>query len=147
MPVSHHCAGGVIFTRNADQIQFLLIKQIQKNGNQQWISPKGHIKSKEDALTAARREVAEEVGLTDLILHGDLGQQTYTYTKKKHHSKIIQWYLFECQHPEQLTLSAEEGFVEAVWQPYDQAKQRSTYDNFPPFLLKALSLLTSIAPE
>src|SRR6185437_620721 len=38
-----------------------------------WSLPKGHIEQGEDAMAAAKREIAEETGLTDLEYVKDLG--------------------------------------------------------------------------
>src|SRR5207247_6702768 len=69
-------AGGVVFRRGPDgQVRFLLIRDSYKN----WGFPKGHLESGEPPAEAARREVGEETGLEELILHGP--------------SKVIDWYV------------------------------------------------------
>ncbi|MBN2095363.1 MAG: NUDIX domain-containing protein [Candidatus Aenigmarchaeota archaeon] len=45
---------------------------VNQNGNS-WSLPKGHIDPGEDALTAARREIYEESGVSELGLVSDLG--------------------------------------------------------------------------
>src|SRR2546425_12679071 len=68
-------AGGVVFRRGPDgQVRFLLIRDSYKN----WGFPKGHLESAEPPADAARREVTEETGLQDLVLHGPI--------------KVIDWY-------------------------------------------------------
>lgn len=59
-------AGGVVVNKKG---QVLVVNQ---NGNS-WSLPKGHIDPGEDALTAAKREICEESGVTDLKLVMDLG--------------------------------------------------------------------------
>lgn len=44
-----------------------------ENSNGAWLFPKGHPMDGEDDETAARREIAEEAGLTNLELLDDLG--------------------------------------------------------------------------
>lgn len=44
-----------------------------RGGSGAWLFPKGHIDEGEDDETAARREIAEETGLTKLELIDDLG--------------------------------------------------------------------------
>ncbi|MDA1196846.1 MAG: NUDIX domain-containing protein [Nanoarchaeota archaeon] len=58
-------AGGVVL--NQDKI--LVVNQ----NNDSWSLPKGHIDPGEDALTAARREIKEESGVTELTFIKDLG--------------------------------------------------------------------------
>ena len=68
-------AGGVVFRRGPDgQVRFLLIRDSYKN----WGFPKGHLEAGEPPAEAARREVTEETGLNELVLHGPI--------------KVIDWY-------------------------------------------------------
>jgi 8-oxo-dGTP pyrophosphatase MutT (NUDIX family) len=46
---------------------------VVKNRDEFWSLPKGHIEEGEDALTAARREIQEETGLTQLVEVRELG--------------------------------------------------------------------------
>ena len=59
-------AGGVVLNRNGE------VLVVNQRGNS-WSLPKGHIDPGEDALAAARREIAEESGVTELELVRDLG--------------------------------------------------------------------------
>ena len=46
---------------------------VQNGSEAFWGFPKGHVDAGEDALSAARREIAEETGLDNLTLVDDLG--------------------------------------------------------------------------
>ncbi len=59
-------AGGVVLNHKG---QVLVVNQ---HGNS-WSLPKGHIDTGEDALTAAKREISEESGITELDLIKELG--------------------------------------------------------------------------
>ncbi len=59
-------AGGVVLNKHG---QVLVVNQ---NGDS-WSLPKGHIDPGEDALTAARREIKEESGVSELVLLRPLG--------------------------------------------------------------------------
>src|SRR5205809_7055836 len=63
-------AGGVVFRRNSSgaEPRFLLIRDSYRN----WGFPKGHLKAGEPPADAAQREVAEETGLQDLVVHGPI---------------------------------------------------------------------------
>ena len=59
-------AGGVVMNLRGEVA-------VVKNRDEFWSLPKGHIEDGEDALTAARREIQEETGLTNLVLVRELG--------------------------------------------------------------------------
>lgn len=59
-------AGGVVLNNDG------LILVVSQNGTS-WSLPKGHLETGEDRLTAARREIYEESGVTDLSLIKALG--------------------------------------------------------------------------
>ena len=59
-------AGGVVIN---SQGQVLVVSQKGKS----WSLPKGHIDPGEDALTAAKREIYEESGISELSLVKELG--------------------------------------------------------------------------
>lgn len=61
-------AGGVVIRRQDKKI--LVVSQ---HGDS-WSLPKGHIEKGETAEKAARREIAEETGVTDLRLERKLGE-------------------------------------------------------------------------
>src|SRR5437867_2271307 len=68
-------AGGVVFRRGPGGApRFLLIRDSYRN----WGFPKGHLEPGEPPADAARREVAEETGLKDLVRHGPI--------------RVIDWY-------------------------------------------------------
>ena len=59
-------AGGVVINKNG------LILVVNQRGHS-WSLPKGHIEDGEDNLTAAKREIYEESGVTHLELVKELG--------------------------------------------------------------------------
>src|SRR3989338_5382032 len=66
-------AGGVVRNQNGE------IARVQNGRGVWWGFPKGHMDQGEDALTAAKREIAEEAGLSILTYIKDLG----TYQRYK----------------------------------------------------------------
>lgn len=62
-------AGGIVLNPDGNMILVL-------QGNGVWSLPKGKIEEGEDRLDAARREVAEETGVSDLAYVGILGSYT-----------------------------------------------------------------------
>lgn len=59
-------AGGVVLNKKGE------VLVVNQNGNS-WSLPKGHLEPGEDALTAAKREIAEESGISELVFLKDLG--------------------------------------------------------------------------
>lgn len=62
-------AGGVVLNSRGE---ILVVSQLGTS----WSLPKGHIEEGEDKLTAARREIHEETGVTRLELVRELGSYT-----------------------------------------------------------------------
>jgi ADP-ribose pyrophosphatase YjhB (NUDIX family) len=75
-----HSAGGVVVREEEGSV----LAALAREGNwPSYVLPKGGIKRGEDAETAARREIAEEIGLTELELIAPLGtRERCGYNKK-----------------------------------------------------------------
>ena len=103
-------AGGVAARREGNLWLIALLKTEHKRG-EVWVLPKGHVEldARETVANAARREVEEEAGLTDLSIKEQLGvtrfsfqAETATVRKTVHH------FLMTTQQ-KKLTPQAEEG--------------------------------------
>ena len=108
-----YTAGGIVL---GDHGTIAMVRV--RNGDGAWLFPKGHIEEGEDGETAARREIAEEVGLTNLEYLDDLG----SYTRPKIHAdgtedpelmKEIRMFLFAAE-PHASLLPTHEA-SEAAW--------------------------------
>ena len=139
----HRCAGGIVVRLNKDCVEFLLLKQIRRNGEVQWVMPKGHIDKGEASERAAIREVREEAGVEELRLIVFLGKQQFQYREKhgNQHEKVVSWYLMETRYESRLSLNIEEGFVEAKWLPYEEARKRCSHEDFRPWVDRAAEIL------
>jgi bis(5'-nucleosidyl)-tetraphosphatase len=132
-------SGGVIFRTHKGNKEVLLLKDI--NGN--WTFPKGLVEANEDVVMAAKREIAEEVGITNLTLVAPLNAITYHYARngEKIH-KIVHYFLFTTPGDEQLVPQEEEGICEVQFIPFDRAVEQIGYRETNTELLKeALTLL------
>ena len=128
-------AGGVIFRREAGDPRFLLIH----DGHGNWGFPKGHVERGEQPADAARREIAEETGLEDLILHAPLGTlDWYFRLRGRLIHKYCHFFLFECKHGTAVP-QAEEGIQHCEWLPAAEALRRVTHDNARELLERAVS--------
>ena len=108
-------AGAVIFYWENDRPVYLLLRAY---GN--WDFPKGEIKQEEHPLETAKREVAEETGLTDVIFYDDV-IETPPYGK----GKVAMFYIAEAKTKDVfLPISPDLGRPEHhewKWLPYDDA--------------------------
>lgn len=128
-------AGGVV-TNTAGEII------VVQNRRGWWSLPKGGIEAGETPLTAARREIREETGVTDLTLIKELG--TYERTTKKRKSITI--FLFSSptitlkpedkKHPVARWVSIDEA-VSLLSHPLDKAFLTSIRSKISPILKHA----------
>jgi 8-oxo-dGTP pyrophosphatase MutT (NUDIX family) len=137
-------AGGVVFRRGADDdVRFLLIRDSYRN----WGLPKGHLELEEPPADAARREVAEETGLGDLILHGPIQViDWYFRFRGKTIHKYCHFFLFESKQGEPVP-QAEEGITDCAWHPLATSLETISYDNARSVLERAADMVRALAQE
>jgi len=118
--IQSRSAGGVVI---GDGGTIVLVRH---QDNDAWLFPKGHIDADETDEEAARREVTEETGLTDLEFLDDLGE----YSRPRMHPdnsdredemKTMRMYLFAAAPHAALVPSMEIG--EAKWVPLKDVAQ------------------------
>jgi 8-oxo-dGTP pyrophosphatase MutT (NUDIX family) len=119
-------AGGVVFRRDPEgRVHYLLIRDSYRN----WGFPKGHLEPGEPPADAARREVAEETGLADLILHGPIRViDWYFRFRGKTIHKYCHFFLFESASGDCVP-QVEEGITAVRWEPLEKALDVLSYDN------------------
>ena len=129
-------AGGVVFRREGGVTRFLLIRDSYRN----WGFPKGHLESGEPPAEAARREVKEETGLEDLVLHGPIKViDWYFRFRGKTIHKYCHFFLFESKRGEPVP-QVDEGITECAWHPVDAALRTISYDNARDVLRRAVEM-------
>lgn len=126
----HKSAGGVVLNKGR-------IVVVSQNGNS-WSLPKGHLDEGEDELTAAKREIREECGITDLKLVKKLGTYKRFRISKdgksedKSDQKVITIFLFLTS---QENLQPEDpDNPKAVWLSPEQAVDLLTHQKDKEFL-------------
>jgi 8-oxo-dGTP pyrophosphatase MutT (NUDIX family) len=122
-------AGAVVFRRGERGIRVLILRAYKN-----WDFPKGRVEPGEEALAAARREVAEETGLAGLEFpFGDEFRETVPYAG----NKVARYYLAETDADKiELPVSPELGrpeHHEYRWVSFDEAE-----DLLPPRLAVVL---------
>ena len=115
MKVKSKSSGAVIF-REGNKVLYLLLRAYRN-----WDFPKGGIEQSEDPLEAAKREVAEETGLTGLWFYDD-----FIETPPYGRGKVARFYIAESKTKEvTLPVSTELGrpeHNEYRWVPYEEAR-------------------------
>jgi 8-oxo-dGTP pyrophosphatase MutT (NUDIX family) len=136
-------AGGVVFRRGPDgQVRFLLIRDSYQN----WGFPKGHLEIDEPPAAAARREVAEETGLKELVLHGPIKViDWYFRFRGKTIHKYCHFFLFESRRGDPVPEEGE-GITACVWHPFDEATEAVSYDNARDVLRQAAEMQQTLVP-
>src|SRR5881397_1355019 len=137
-------AGGVVFRRASPpdgRPLFLLIRDSYRN----WGFPKGHLEVGEPPADAARREVAEETGLQDLVLHGPIRViDWYFRFRGKTIHKYCHFFLFESRHGDPVP-QVEEGITDCAWCTLEEARRTISYDNARAVLEQATAMVHALA--
>lgn len=125
-------AGGVILNSRGE------VAVTNQNYNS-WSLPKGHVDPGEDALTAAKREIAEETGITDLVLVRELGSyERYRIGKggegeDTSELKQFTYFLFTTEEGE--LKPTDPHNPEARWVPVDEVAELLTHPKDKEFFL------------
>jgi 8-oxo-dGTP pyrophosphatase MutT (NUDIX family) len=136
-------AGGVVFQRAGDDVHILIL---QHEGGK-WMLPKGTIEPGETPEAVALREVAEETGLSNVRVIGDLGQERYSFfwrTEGTYYDKIVHYFLLEFLGGEEVRPQREEGFIAAEWVNLDEALARIKYKETREIVSRARAALGTL---
>jgi 8-oxo-dGTP pyrophosphatase MutT (NUDIX family) len=137
-------AGGVVFRRGTDgDVRYLLIRDSYGN----WGFPKGHLEPREPPAQAARREVAEETGLSDLALHGPIQviDWYFRFGGRTIH-KFCHFFLFESRAGDCVP-QLEEGISECGWHGLEAALATVSYDNAREVLRRGAGMVQALVPR
>lgn len=133
-------AGGVVVRRTKKGWEVLLIRDMSGN----WTFPKGIIEAKETSVETARREIAEEVAVTDLTLLTQLAPIHYWYRRNGLIKKTVHYYLFSTDGKERLVAAKQEGVQRADWFDLNGAiKQIGYRDTNARLLVEARAFLST----
>jgi 8-oxo-dGTP pyrophosphatase MutT (NUDIX family) len=110
-------AGVVLLRESADGPRYLLLRAYKH-----WDFPKGMVEAGEAPLAAARREVQEETGISDLdFAWGEVYRETAPYAR----GKVARYYLARTPQDEvSLTVNPQTGIHEHMeyrWVDYAEA--------------------------
>ncbi len=101
-------AGGVV-VNPSNEVLFIFRKG-------HWDLPKGKLDAGESKSEAALREVAEETGVTDLVLKSRICKTRHTYRQKgQRYLKVNWWYYMTSDGKEKPVPQKEEKITKAKW--------------------------------
>ena len=108
-------AGGVVVRREDGRLLVAFAREADFAG---FVMPKGGVDEGENEEQAARREIAEEIGITDLKLLGDLGvRERLNFQKKRWVS--TRYYLYLTEQVKGKPLDTVKHYTGATWFPID----------------------------
>ncbi len=142
-PLEETSAGGVVVRRTPEQgILFLLIRDSYRN----WGFPKGHVEPGEERADAARREVAEETGLADLVIRAPVQEIDWFFRfRGRLIHKTCAFFLMESAAGEACP-QKDEGITACRWLPFDEALKTVSYANARE-VLRAAGQLVGALPD
>lgn len=113
-------AGGVVIHNG----QFLLLKKFSN----EWVLPKGRLEANETKEIAAIREVEEESGINaEIIRYLGFVRYDYQHSDGEKVKKTVHYFYMEAKEIN-LNPQREEGFVEAIFLPYEKAVKLVKHD-------------------
>ncbi len=118
-------AGGGLVNNDRGEILFIY-------RNDRWDLPKGKVEKGERIEATALREIEEETGAKDLVIHHFIGE-TYHIFKRNgiHQLKHTYWFRMHTSYEGVLTPQTEEGIYKAVWLTPKEADEalKNSYKN------------------
>ena len=123
--VNEFSAGGLVVDLAGDIPLGALIGRTDRHGRLLWSLPKGHIEQGETAEQAAVREVAEETGISGVIM-GELGTIDFWFVAEgRRIHKTVQHYLMRAVGGE--LSDADVEVTEVAWVPLPELGARLAY--------------------
>jgi ADP-ribose pyrophosphatase YjhB (NUDIX family) len=123
-------AGAIVMRLTGQDPEVLLVRA--KRPPHDWIFPKGHIEAGETAEDAARRELAEEAGVTGRLL-GFVGESRFVNRDRDFH---VVYHLFE-----PLVTGLPHESREQEWFTIVQATDALAFQGAQDLLIRAFDLL------
>ena len=135
-------AGGVVFRRTRSDVLFLVL--LDGHGN--WGFPKGHVEPGESLAQASRREISEETGLFDLVVHRSLGEISWTCASATgaRLEKRCHYFLVETE-TQAVQPQRDEGIECCRWLPQPEARDTLTFDSVKNILDQAWQSLQQLS--
>lgn len=130
-------AGAVIFYKNKDDIEYLLLKYPQGH----WEFARGHVESGEDDEQAAKREVFEETGFKKMDFIHDFKEVVSWKIKSK--ENVVKDVVFFLAESKSKNIKISDEHKGHIWLGYKEALKRITFDAGRSILSKANLILNN----
>lgn len=131
---TNEAAGGVVVGPGR---KIVVIEQ----HNNSWSLPKGGVEAGEGLLEAAKREIAEETGISDLVLLGELGSYERNSIGLDGIGETTQWgarnrtfFLFTTTQTKLEPMETEDEITDARWVTLEKALELLTHPKDKEFL-------------
>jgi 8-oxo-dGTP pyrophosphatase MutT (NUDIX family) len=134
--VAELAAGAIVVDPKENRI--LLLHEAVED---RWCFPKGHVEHGESLLEAARREIAEECGLTELDFRGELGEVAYRFYEPARDLNVFKTAVYFLAFAAKTGTTLEAGFDQARWADGRTAASLLRFDNDKRMLATALGKL------
>ena len=125
---------------DGDQVVVIVPVKRAADGSRVLGLPKGHLDGDETPEQAARREVAEEAGVSGELI-GPLGDVEYRYERHgRTIVKRVRFYLYQYRSGD--VADHDHEIEEARWMPLSEAADTLTYDGEREMVRRAMSQIT-----
>jgi 8-oxo-dGTP pyrophosphatase MutT (NUDIX family) len=132
-------AGGVVVA--GDRVAVIVPVKRAADGRRVLGLPKGHLDRGETPEQAARREVAEEAGVTGELV-GELGEVRYSYERRGQMvDKRVRFYLYDYRSGD--VADHDHEIEDARWMDLEQAAHELTYAGEREMIRRVISRRTA----
>jgi 8-oxo-dGTP pyrophosphatase MutT (NUDIX family) len=138
--VAELAAGAVVVEPKARR--YLLLHE---PAEERWCFPKGHVEPGETLLEAARREVSEECGLTDLDFREELGEVAYRFYQPRRGRNVFKTSVYFLAFAIKTETTLESTFDEARWESAPAAERLLKFENDRRMLAAAVARVDPIS--
>lgn len=135
----HITASGFVTSPNRDSVVLIHHRKLER-----WLQPGGHLEPGDaDLEAAARREIAEEIGLSNLSCFGLFDIDIHTFPWRPGAPEHLHFDLRFAFASESEHLSALDGVTDARWVPFGDLDQYGTDRSVARPVAKLVGLLPS----